>query len=140
MQLIPAVKRNQATYALFFGMTLLFILVSNFGLGLSMPTDKHGMMSNCPFMAKTSSLCDMNAADHIGKWQQLFTSLQISIFLLLLIIASSLIYFFIKMQSDHQTSSSFWYRYYKDKNPELKLYNYLLLALSDGIIHPKLYN
>lgn len=118
----------------------LFIFIGVFGLSMSMPTDKHGMMTSCPFMINKSSICNMSATDHIAKWQQMFTTtLQSSNLFLLALVAVAFIYVSLKRQTDLRSSSYYAHRYYLYKNPEVKLFNYLTQAFSDGILHPKIY-
>lgn len=52
-----------------------FSFLALFGLSLSMTTDEHGMMSNCPFMSQTEVVCPMQAGEHIAKWQQAVTGI-----------------------------------------------------------------
>lgn len=119
---------------------LIFIFIAFFGLNLSMPIDKDGKMSNCPVMEHSSSLCQMGTAEHIAKWQQMFTAtLQSGSLFFLALLAVAFIYISHKRQTDLQ-SSYFAFRYYLYKHPDVKLFNYLTQAFSDGILHPKLYN
>lgn len=107
-----------------------------------MHMNKDGRMSNCPMQANSSSICQMNTTEHITKWQALFTATTRSsnLFLLIALLTVAFIYIMtLKRRTNLQSSSYFSYKYTLYKLPEVKLFNYLLAAFSDGIIHPKLY-
>lgn len=64
---------------LFFG--VMFGGLFHMGMGMDMT----GNMTECPFMSKGESLCSMDAFEHLGAWQSVFTAtLSNSILLLLL--------------------------------------------------------
>lgn len=106
-----------------------------------MPMDMNGKMVNCPFMDGSSSFCQMNISEHISAWQRFFTMLReknlfLSLFSILIIFAINLST--AKEWKDgeqRQRLRSYLYRH----KPELKLFDFLALAFSDGIIHPKIY-
>lgn len=119
---------------------LTFIFVTLFGLNLSMQTHADGKMSNCPFMVGQSSMCQMPAGDHILKWQQMFVAIpQFSYFLFLSVVFFVSLTFLIS-QFTLASPNTLTLKAYKTNHPENKLFNNLLLAFSDGIIHPKIYN
>ena len=115
-----------------------FLAMSAWSL-FSMQMDMDGKMTNCPFMDSSSSFCQMSISEHINAWQKFFTlikenSLLLSLFSLLTLISVNL---FIKDQNkelDYQLRN-YLYRY----RPEVKLFDNLLLAFSQGIIHSKIY-
>jgi hypothetical protein len=118
-----------------------FLAVGFFSLS-SMSMDASGRMINCPFMNSNSSLCQMTLAEHISQWQQFSTitrekSLLVSLFSLLifLYVAGFNITTKAYEKLKHQRFRNSFYRY----KPELKLFDYLLLAFSNGLIHSKIY-
>lgn len=92
-------------------------------------------------MDGSSSFCQMNISEHISAWQKFFTILKeknllLSLFSLLIIFSVGL--FAAKEQEDkaqYQRLRNYLYRY----KPEIKLFDHLILAFSDGLIHSKIY-
>ncbi len=119
---------------------ILFFVVSFWGL-YSMPIDGYGRMGNCPFANGSTSLCQMNIAEHINKWQQLFTVIQekgsslllLSLFILLAVLFSTDVRVRSKLLS--RRFRSYLYKY----KPELRLCDRFLIAFSQGILHPKIF-
>ena len=108
----------------------------------SMPFDMNGKMVHCPFMADSQSFCQMGISEHISQWQQFFTMtrekrLLLSLFSLLVFIQVAIVIINVKAfeKLKHQRFRNYFYRY----RPEIKLFDYLALAFSDGIIHSKIY-
>ncbi|OGZ67865.1 MAG: hypothetical protein A3D35_00700 [Candidatus Staskawiczbacteria bacterium RIFCSPHIGHO2_02_FULL_34_9] len=105
----------------------------------SMPMDMNGRMINCPY--SSSGFCQMSASEHISRWQQFFTmtkgdNLILALFSLLIVIWIGLFNRNkFKGMKQYQKFRINFYRY----KPELKLFNYLLLAFSRGIIRSKIY-
>lgn len=111
-----------------------FLFISLFGLNLSMRMDKD-MMSTCPFMNNNSSVCQMPATDHLSKWLQTFVATsQLPYFVIILTV------FFVsfKFLFSQLTLAPPSLRGYKRDYPESKLFNKLVLAFSDGLIHSKI--
>lgn len=136
-----SIRLRQSSVLTTMFVTASFIFITLFGLNLSMRMDKMGHMSRCPLVNDQSSICSMSFADHMTKWQQLFTAdhqLQnLAIFLSLL--AMTFVYFIIRRDTQLSESALYIYRYHKQRQIEAKLFNPLQQAFSDGIIHPKLY-
>ena len=117
-----------------------FLTMSFFSL-FSMPMDMNGRMINCPFMDSSSGFCQMGVSEHISKWQQFFTmtkgeNLILALFSLLIVIWIGL--FNQNEFKDMKQYQKFRINFYRYK-PELKLFNYLLLAFSRGVIRSKIY-
>lgn len=120
---------------------MIAFLVMSFWSLFSMPMDMSGKMVNCPFMDSSSSFCQMNISEHISAWQRFFTMLKeknllLSLFSLLIILSAGL--FTAKEQENkiqYQRLRNHLYHY----KPEIKLFDYLMLAFSDGLIHSKIY-
>lgn len=121
---------------------LTFMFISLFGMNLTMNMDKNDKMSNCPFMNHSSSICQMSTKEHIAKWQALFTATSPSgsFFLLAALLTVAFTYTGLKRRTNLQFSSDYAYRYYLYKRKDVKLFDYLTQAFSDGDLHPKLYN
>lgn len=119
---------------------ILFIFISVFGLSLTMQVHEDGSMANCPFMMEQSSMCKMPVGDHIAWWQQVFTAIpELSSFLLLILIffvgLTFLIFQFTLAPPITRTLET-----YQRNNPDIRLFNGLSVAFSEGILHPKIYN
>ena len=121
---------------------VIVFLIMNFWSSYFMMSDWQGKMVNCPFMAGSSSFCQMNLFEHISQWKQLFTAVHgksllsfLSVLLIFLPIAllaaDARAYNRLKLQ----WLRSHLYRY----KPEIKLFDYLVVAFSQGIIHPEIY-
>lgn len=82
----------------------------------------------------------MTLTEHISLWQQTFSLIKIKdLFLLsLLVFLFSVLGAAIRKtyyQLESQPFRHYFYRY----RPEIKLFNHLELAFSDGLIHSKIY-
>lgn len=120
-----------------------FLVMSFWGL-YSMPTNERGMMGDCPFMNHSTSLCQMSAAEHIAQWQQLFALVKTDKFSLFLfaslIIAFIVLTFPFAKNYRIKTPPLSRFRLYSSRyRPEIKLFNHLLLAFSQGILNPRIY-
>lgn len=124
-----------------FLIVLAVFLISIFGPGLIMGIAQGSEMAGCPFTGGPGSLCQMGVIEHISYWQQLFTAtpsntiIGLAFLLLLLLLSTSLIFF----QNDKSISSKPSYKLYNRDNPQITLFNYLLLLFRAGILHPKIY-
>lgn len=118
--------------------TLLFVIF--FGLNLSMKTHEDGNMPKCPFMMGQSSVCQMSTPEHILRWQQMFFALPQLAYFLIVIAVFTFVFRFLIPQFTLAPPAFLNFRTYKLNHPDSKLFNYLLLAFSDGILHPKIYN
>ena len=125
--------------AIFIG--IVFLGIAIFGMGASMPMDKNGNMPNCPFAPGGSSICPMNALEHIGYWQHLFTSTIPTTTALTLLLALVIITYCISRRKLMSKASLViqTIRTYKEHDAQLKLFDPLLLLFSDGILNPKIY-
>lgn len=119
---------------------LAFSLVSFLTLTSSMHMENKGSASNCIFMAGEPANCQMTIAQHINSWQGTFLAvvqpgpmmfLFIAMLLTTAILAS-------KYLAENQLILQLFRRYQKE-NSDFKLFDYLLVAMSRGILQPKLY-
>ena len=119
-----------------------FLFINIFGLNMSMRMDKDGHMAPCPFMNDKKTICSMSFTEHLAKWSSLFnTNLQINDLLAtVVLLATAIILVFCNPFRIALAALLCLHRYYRDKNPSLKVSNYLTLAFSDGILNPRLYN
>lgn len=119
---------------------LAFLFVGLFGMNLSMSKNTDGKMAKCPLINSSSSICQMGVLEHISKWQQVLQAIPSSAFFLfalgLLFIARSFYSRAYFLLSPPQRNSP---RLYYKEHPDINLFNSLLLAFSDGILHPKIY-
>ena len=119
----------------------IFIFVSLFGMNLTMSMDKDGKMANCPLTSNSSTFCQMGITQHIAKWQQMlqafpFTSVSLFFLLGFFFIATA---FYIRILSSLAPPMSSKLKSYQKEHPDIG-FDKLLLAFSDGILHPKIYN
>lgn len=118
-----------------------FALMSVLGMGIGMEiTD--GQMSSCPFMAGQPTMCQMNITEHIAQWQQTFLGiptktnfLALAVILLIGVLAS-----FIKPFSQLKKLAKSTARFLAYRRANFaKVFDPILVALSDGILNPKIY-
>jgi len=116
-----------------------FVIIASFGVQLGMGTLITKTASPCPFMGEAMAVCPMTVVDHIGYWKGLFAALP-TIELLALVAAVIIVSFGLKILADSAAMRlAYWYHYYKKKKAISKLYNYLSLLFSSGILHPRIY-
>ncbi len=120
---------------------LTFVFISLFGMNLTMTMHKDGKMSNCPFMMNnSSSLCQMSVTEHMQKWQEMFAAIvsQASSFLLIYLVLFISFAYTLTQFTLAPPLTQIFQRYSKE-HPDIRAFNPLLLAFSNGILHPKLY-
>lgn len=118
-----------------------FLVMSFWGLS-AMQMDKDGKMIHCPFMDHSASFCQMSLGEHINQWQQMFTIVKeksLFLFSMSLLILLFSILFTITLRTYYQLKFQSLRNYLYRHKPEIKLFNRMLLAFSDGIIHSKIY-
>jgi hypothetical protein len=118
-----------------------FLIMSFWSLS-SMSMDMNGRMINCPFMDDSSSFCQMSVVEHITQWQQFFImtrdkNLVSSLFFLLIFLY--VLGFAIPIKTYEKLKHQRFLNYFYHYKPELKLFDYLLLAFSQGLIRSKIY-
>lgn len=118
-----------------------FLVMSFWGL-YSMPMNEGGETSNCPLMSESATVCPMSATDHVVKWKQLFTVipeknlLLLSLALLVLVLVALFpLTPKVRDKLPHQQFRHYLYTH----SPEIKLFDHLLAAFSQGILNPRLY-
>lgn len=119
-----------------------FIFVPQFGMNLTMSMDKDGKMANCSLTSNSSNFCQMGITQHIAKWQQMFQArpfTNISLLFLLGAFFTATVFYMGKHFSLAPPLAS-KLNYYQKEHPDSNLFDKLLLAFSDGILHPKIYN
>lgn len=114
-----------------------FVFMSVFGiiLGTNM---KNGKISSCPFSALQKTMCQMGLSYHISSWQKLFLSARKNPFFIFIVL---LFIVFFALFTKHFPKLAWFVKiktYYH--NRAFKIFNHLILAFSDGIIHPNIYN
>ena len=112
-----------------------FLLV--LGLNMTMQMNDDGSMSDCPFMEQ-ASLCQMSVFEHIAKFQSIFAAAvqnNLIAFLAAIIIAifSIIVGYLLFVPAPPKQLV------YASDQPQGITFNKILLALSDGIIQPKLF-
>lgn len=109
------------------------------GMGMEM-TD--GQMSSCPFTAGQETICQMDITEHIAQWQQAFVGIPAkgdTLALAVLLFVVALIPFVkLHLQLEKLTElAARLFIYYKTQF--VKIFDPLLIAFSDGILNPRIY-
>lgn len=116
-----------------------FVFISIFGMSAGL---KNGEMSSCPFMIDQESMCEMSVTEHITKWQAVLTGIPTNTTLImfaLVLLATALIPF-VKPFSELKNLSALTARMLAYQRAHFaKIFDPLLLAFSDGILNPKIY-
>lgn len=121
---------------------MIAFLVMSFWTLFSMPMDKDGRMVDCPFMNGSTGFCQMTLTEHISLWQETFSLIKVKNFLLAAVSLLVLLFFvaFVSTQRTYYQLKSQPFRNYIYKySPEIKLFDHLLIAFSNGLIHSKIY-
>ncbi len=116
-----------------------FLFAAVFGVAVGMEMED-GQMSSCPFMANQASICQMNATEHTGRWQQAFLSVPAksnALILALLLTIFAVILFVKYFSQPKQTEVAVRLQSYC-RDTASKVLNPILLAFSDGILNPKI--
>lgn len=104
--------------------------------------DENGKMTSCPFMRDHSSVCQMSVFEHIGQWKQLFNVIQernLLSFLSILFVSLTAISFAINTHSYNKLKLQRFRNYFYWYKPEVKLFDHLAIALSQGNIRSQIY-
>lgn len=117
---------------------LILIFTTSFSFGVAtMDMDDNGNMSDCPFI-NTVTICPMGFFEHISIFQNHFRAIPSGSLLLTIMVLAFLLVLHHKTIPKNNLIKIGLKFFFKDK-PELPIFNKLLLALSDGILQPKLY-
>ncbi len=109
-----------------------FIVFAIWGLGFGVQFSDHGHMSRCPFMGEGGNMCGMNVAEHISLWEQIVTAvIELGVFCLMLLVVflGGFDLSVFKNECLGNNLEEFVY----------KIFSPLRLALSRGVIHPKVF-
>lgn len=116
----------------------LLLVTATLGMKMIMTMDGGDTaMAGCPFM-ETGSLCQMTITEHLRVWESLFVAVTHPELLLSLLLIFGVVAFFAVTLTGPPQAVVAVDRY--RHRPDLALIKPLLLALSDGIIQPKLYS
>ena len=116
-----------------------FISVSVLSIGMGM---EEGEMSSCPFIAGHAAMCQMNAVEHIAQWQKTFLALRIqeNLLALIIVLLAVVVIPFAKPPSRLKELTEYISRLFIYQRMHLvKVFDPLLLAFSDGILKPRIY-
>lgn len=115
---------------------LALAFVFSFSVGLmAVHIDDKGNMSDCPFMGM-NAICQMGIFEHIGIFQSMFMGIPAKSILFAIIFALVFISL-VGIRGGGILSDK--PRLFIKTSLQLPIFNKILLALSDGIIQPKLY-
>jgi heme/copper-type cytochrome/quinol oxidase subunit 4 len=111
-------------------------LVLTFGVIMGMHTDSMGQMSDCPF-AQGQAICQMGIFEHLNRFQRAFNSIPVKVLSTL----SVLLFLAFSPSSDYQKGllQKNKLLYLKRARGHISIFNTFLLAISDGIVQPKLF-
>jgi len=117
-----------------------FGLLALFGLPLSMTTNEHGQMANCPFMSQVQVFCQMGAGEHVREWQRAITGIpqkffDVAITGLLVLLG----WHFVHILRQGSAAIAETVQRLRRRRKLAKCFNFLELALAQGILHPKVW-
>jgi hypothetical protein len=118
-----------------------FAFVSLFGIGMGMEV-RDGQMSSCPLMASGTSLCQMSVTEHISQWQQAFLGVpdKTNFLALALLLAAAVLITFAKSLFQPKKLTELAARLFTyHKEHLVRIFDQLLIAFSDGILNPRIY-
>lgn len=119
-----------------------FAFTSILGIGMSMEI-KDGRMSSCPFVADQATMCQMSVTEHITQWQQAFLGIpsKTSFLALSVVFLIAILVSLIKPSSQlKKLIASIMARFLAYYRVDfIKAFDPLLVAFSDGILNPKIY-
>jgi hypothetical protein len=117
-----------------------FAFASILGIGMSMEM-KDDQMSSCPFMISQATLCQMSVTEHIAKWQQSLLGIptKTNFLVLVVVLLAVVIISFIKLSQLKALKERAARLFAYQKTYFLEIFDPLLLAFSNGIINPKIY-
>ncbi|MDP3696893.1 MAG: hypothetical protein Q8R55_02565 [Candidatus Taylorbacteria bacterium] len=116
---------------------LILTLIISFGFGVAtMRMDENGDMSHCPLM-NSAAICQMSFSEHIVIFQSIFMATPSRVVLSLILVLAFLLT--LRSKPIPRIYSPPRLLLFLRNNPEPFFANKLLLALSDGILQPKLY-
>ena len=127
-------------------LTTIWILLFGFfcaGMFHTMSVDTHTLSSTTISELSMSGCCGMSLSGHLDVWKSTFPSTTRDLDGLLLILALTLVVALVLWKPPTQIFSSdalyIRFRSYIRHHPNLKTFNALQLAFSNGILNPKLY-
>lgn len=140
MRLIKG-KFSKISYIAAVSFLLGFAFISIFGMSLSMQMRGDGTMGTCPLMGNSAVLCGMTASEHVSIWQRMFSAMPVGkVFMVLAaLLAAYLFTMFLNNLAKRRDSFAVLYRFYRQEHPDSKLFNYLNVLFSRGILQPILY-
>ena len=115
---------------------LAFIFSVSFGMA-TMDMDENGNMTDCPF-SDAVAICPMSFVEHITTFQSVFAAIPSKTILSIVISLASLIILYFKLDP-RIYSPPVRLRSSVINSFDPPILNKLLLAISDGIVQPKLY-
>ena len=120
---------------------VVFVFVITFGITMGMAPRENGAMSGCPLMSGAASLCEMNVAEHLSRWHELFAAILGRSGTLLITLLLGLIAFPVQLRRKDETEPRLEKSGIILRRGALppRLNDHLHRALSAGILHPKIY-
>ena len=126
---------NKFLYVIMVTVVALFTISALFGANITMARGHDGAMANCPLMRNQSSLCQMDVASHLTQWLLLFSAVPVMTVLLLLLVLSVFVVAWLAFSDPPPRASP--YRYFVSRDPQWRIFNYLVPIFASGILHPK---
>lgn len=132
-------KKVSENLVLFALTSFAFMSILGIGMGMEMT---NGQMSSCPFTAGQQAICQMNITEHITKWQQAFVGIPTkgdTLALAILLFAVVLISFVKQLFQLEKLTELAGRLFAYCKINLVKVFDPLLIAFSDGILNPRIY-
>lgn len=121
---------------------LTLILVVILGVGMEMNMDKGGSMTGCFFLNYQGplALCPMSALEHMARWQEAFSAVPVLRLLSISLFALQLLYLLpTSLVADLKPNVKRSLHALSRDRRLLICFDYLVLAFSQGILHPKIF-
>lgn len=132
-------RKLSENLAIFVLASFAFVSILGVGIGMEM-TDSQ--MSSCPFMAGQTTMCQMSVTEHITQWQEAFLGIptKTNLLALAMVLLTVVVIPFVKPFSQFEKLTELAARLFAyHKAHFVKIFDPFLLAFSDGILNPKIY-
>lgn len=121
---------------------LALVFVGIFGMNIGMAKDRDGNMRGCLLGMRQATMCQMNITEHLIRWQQGLMGITKNVRLLLAVLLSALVilpYLEKNLKKQWADFVIAKLRYYKKQEHVFKLFHYLPVFFSRGILNPRIY-
>ena len=131
------IHRLAKAFALCVGLILVGVSLASIGMSMG----KGSEMPGCVFVRDSKAACPMSMSQHLQTWQSTFSSIPAVRVASLITVLFNLgfVSWFLNRSLGLDLFSIEYRHRYREKVPETKLFDYLQLAFSRGILQPLVY-